>query len=177
MPSQGVIPLCWSVSVWPCARHYCAVSVLQVGPRENPYYQEILEHLYKIQREGKVLSHLVLVSEVTAQLRNLLHGRKRLQQAFAICVRVGEHCMACTEKSSLSCLLLAHALPFLQIKPTALPPAHQQQQCGPWHMQCQAARDLHGRPVYCPPRCCPVSHLWCFVFFFSARQGSLGAWI
>ncbi|NWI30757.1 CAH9 anhydrase, partial [Sula dactylatra] len=32
------------ISVW---------SVLQVGPRENPYYQEILEHLYKIQREGK----------------------------------------------------------------------------------------------------------------------------
>ncbi|KFO05930.1 Carbonic anhydrase 9, partial [Balearica regulorum gibbericeps] len=29
------------------------VSVLQVGPRENPYYQEILQHLYKIQREGE----------------------------------------------------------------------------------------------------------------------------
>ncbi|KFP50865.1 Carbonic anhydrase 9, partial [Cathartes aura] len=25
----------------------------EVGPRENPYYQEILEHLYKIQREGE----------------------------------------------------------------------------------------------------------------------------
>ncbi|KAM9591237.1 carbonic anhydrase 9-like isoform 2-T2 [Morphnus guianensis] len=28
-------------------------AFLEVGPRENPYYQEILEHLYKIQREGK----------------------------------------------------------------------------------------------------------------------------
>ncbi|KFQ15605.1 Carbonic anhydrase 9, partial [Leptosomus discolor] len=28
-------------------------SLLQVGPRENPYYQEILEHLGKIQREGE----------------------------------------------------------------------------------------------------------------------------
>ncbi|KFV99332.1 Carbonic anhydrase 9, partial [Fulmarus glacialis] len=37
----------------PCLCHYCGVSVLQVGPRENPYYQEILEHLYKIQSEGK----------------------------------------------------------------------------------------------------------------------------
>ncbi|KFV55848.1 Carbonic anhydrase 9, partial [Gavia stellata] len=36
----------------PCPCHYCGVSVLQVGPRENPYYQEILEHLYKIEREG-----------------------------------------------------------------------------------------------------------------------------
>ncbi|KAM9251388.1 LOW QUALITY PROTEIN: carbonic anhydrase 9-like [Cariama cristata] len=26
---------------------------VEVEPRENPYYQEILEHLYKIQREGK----------------------------------------------------------------------------------------------------------------------------
>ncbi|KFZ48037.1 Carbonic anhydrase 9, partial [Antrostomus carolinensis] len=37
----------------PCPCHYWGVSVLQVGPRENPYYQEILEHLYKIQREGE----------------------------------------------------------------------------------------------------------------------------
>ncbi|KFQ76553.1 Carbonic anhydrase 9, partial [Phaethon lepturus] len=37
----------------PCLCFYCGVSVLQVGPRENPYYQEILEHLYKIQREGE----------------------------------------------------------------------------------------------------------------------------
>ncbi|KFV10226.1 Carbonic anhydrase 9, partial [Tauraco erythrolophus] len=36
-----------------CACHCCGVSVLQVGPRENPYYQEIIQHLYKIQREGK----------------------------------------------------------------------------------------------------------------------------
>ncbi|KFW90767.1 Carbonic anhydrase 9, partial [Phalacrocorax carbo] len=28
-------------------------SLLQVGPRENPYYQEILGHLYKIQEEGE----------------------------------------------------------------------------------------------------------------------------
>ncbi|NWX19005.1 CAH9 anhydrase, partial [Aegotheles bennettii] len=28
-------------------------AFLEVGPRENPYYQEILEHLYKIQREGE----------------------------------------------------------------------------------------------------------------------------
>ncbi|NXN56470.1 CAH9 anhydrase, partial [Rynchops niger] len=27
-------------------------AFLEVGTRENPYYQEILEHLYKIQREG-----------------------------------------------------------------------------------------------------------------------------
>ncbi|XP_059689712.1 carbonic anhydrase 9 [Gavia stellata] len=27
-------------------------AFLEVGPRENPYYQEILEHLYKIEREG-----------------------------------------------------------------------------------------------------------------------------
>ncbi|NXJ70189.1 CAH9 anhydrase, partial [Rostratula benghalensis] len=27
-------------------------AFLEVGPRENPYYQEILEHLPKIQREG-----------------------------------------------------------------------------------------------------------------------------
>ncbi|KFQ29193.1 Carbonic anhydrase 9, partial [Merops nubicus] len=37
----------------PCLCHYCGFSVLQVGPRENPYYQEILEHLYKIQSEGE----------------------------------------------------------------------------------------------------------------------------
>ncbi|KFW11222.1 Carbonic anhydrase 9, partial [Eurypyga helias] len=37
----------------PCPCHSCGVSVLQVGPRENPYYQEILEHLHSIQREGK----------------------------------------------------------------------------------------------------------------------------
>uniref|UniRef100_A0A8C7EDQ5 Carbonic anhydrase n=1 Tax=Nothoprocta perdicaria TaxID=30464 RepID=A0A8C7EDQ5_NOTPE len=29
-------------------------AFLQVGPRENPYYQQILEHLYKIEGEGKV---------------------------------------------------------------------------------------------------------------------------
>ncbi|KFW62872.1 Carbonic anhydrase 9, partial [Pygoscelis adeliae] len=55
--SQGVIPPCWPCHHWspfgPCPCHYCGVSVLQVGPRENPYYQEILEHLYKIQREGE----------------------------------------------------------------------------------------------------------------------------
>ncbi|KAK4816154.1 hypothetical protein QYF61_011536, partial [Mycteria americana] len=28
-------------------------AFLEVGPRENPYYQEILEHLYEIQREGE----------------------------------------------------------------------------------------------------------------------------
>ncbi|NXN15087.1 CAH9 anhydrase, partial [Indicator maculatus] len=28
-------------------------AFLEVGPRENPYYQEILEHLYKIQGEGE----------------------------------------------------------------------------------------------------------------------------
>ncbi|XP_009977360.1 PREDICTED: carbonic anhydrase 9-like [Tauraco erythrolophus] len=28
-------------------------AFLEVGPRENPYYQEIIQHLYKIQREGK----------------------------------------------------------------------------------------------------------------------------
>ncbi|NXL49173.1 CAH9 anhydrase, partial [Podilymbus podiceps] len=28
-------------------------AFLEVGPRENPYYQEILQHLYKIQREGE----------------------------------------------------------------------------------------------------------------------------
>ncbi|XP_010156383.1 PREDICTED: carbonic anhydrase 9-like, partial [Eurypyga helias] len=28
-------------------------AFLEVGPRENPYYQEILEHLHSIQREGK----------------------------------------------------------------------------------------------------------------------------
>ncbi|KFQ76481.1 Carbonic anhydrase 9, partial [Phoenicopterus ruber ruber] len=28
-------------------------SLLQVGPRKNPYYEEILKHLYKIQREGE----------------------------------------------------------------------------------------------------------------------------
>ncbi|NWV00281.1 CAH9 anhydrase, partial [Upupa epops] len=28
-------------------------AFLEVGPRENPYYQEILEHLYEIQTEGK----------------------------------------------------------------------------------------------------------------------------
>ncbi|NWR60880.1 CAH9 anhydrase, partial [Bucorvus abyssinicus] len=28
-------------------------AFLEVGPRENPYYQEILEHLPKIQREGE----------------------------------------------------------------------------------------------------------------------------
>ncbi|NXI37426.1 CAH9 anhydrase, partial [Galbula dea] len=27
-------------------------AFLEVGPRENPYYQEIIQHLYKIQREG-----------------------------------------------------------------------------------------------------------------------------
>ncbi|KFQ55074.1 Carbonic anhydrase 9, partial [Pelecanus crispus] len=31
-------------------------SVLQVGPMENPYYQEILQHLYKIRQEGKEVS-------------------------------------------------------------------------------------------------------------------------
>ncbi|KGL87366.1 Carbonic anhydrase 9, partial [Charadrius vociferus] len=40
----------------PCPCHYCGVSVLQVGPRENPYYQEIFEHLYKIEREGEEVS-------------------------------------------------------------------------------------------------------------------------
>ncbi|KFV44067.1 Carbonic anhydrase 9, partial [Tyto alba] len=44
--SQGATLPCWHC-------HYHGVSVLQVGPRENPYYQEILEHLYKIQREGE----------------------------------------------------------------------------------------------------------------------------
>uniref|UniRef100_A0A663N973 Carbonic anhydrase n=1 Tax=Athene cunicularia TaxID=194338 RepID=A0A663N973_ATHCN len=34
-------------------------AFLEVGPRENPYYQEILEHLHKIQEEGKALPHLV----------------------------------------------------------------------------------------------------------------------
>uniref|UniRef100_A0A8D0F6V0 Carbonic anhydrase n=1 Tax=Strix occidentalis caurina TaxID=311401 RepID=A0A8D0F6V0_STROC len=34
-------------------------AFLEVGPRENPYYQEILEHLHKIQKEGKALPHLV----------------------------------------------------------------------------------------------------------------------
>ncbi|KFU86022.1 Carbonic anhydrase 9, partial [Chaetura pelagica] len=29
------------------------VSVLQVGPRENPYYQEIIKHLYEIQGEDE----------------------------------------------------------------------------------------------------------------------------
>ncbi|NXR15832.1 CAH9 anhydrase, partial [Semnornis frantzii] len=28
-------------------------AFLEVGPRENPYYQEILEHLHKIQSKGK----------------------------------------------------------------------------------------------------------------------------
>ncbi|NWH80859.1 CAH9 anhydrase, partial [Piaya cayana] len=28
-------------------------AFLEVGPRENPYYQEIFQHLYKIQRKGK----------------------------------------------------------------------------------------------------------------------------
>ncbi|XP_035758608.1 carbonic anhydrase 9 isoform X2 [Egretta garzetta] len=28
-------------------------AFLEVGPKENPYYQEILEHLHKIQREGE----------------------------------------------------------------------------------------------------------------------------
>uniref|UniRef100_A0A8C8B6F1 Carbonic anhydrase n=1 Tax=Otus sunia TaxID=257818 RepID=A0A8C8B6F1_9STRI len=28
-------------------------AFLEVGPRENPYYQEILEHLHKIQKEGE----------------------------------------------------------------------------------------------------------------------------
>ncbi|XP_009459331.1 PREDICTED: carbonic anhydrase 9-like [Nipponia nippon] len=28
-------------------------AFLEVGPRENPYYQEILEHLHEIQREGE----------------------------------------------------------------------------------------------------------------------------
>ncbi|NXF45822.1 CAH9 anhydrase, partial [Oceanites oceanicus] len=28
-------------------------AFLEVGPRENPYYQEILEHLYEIQSEGE----------------------------------------------------------------------------------------------------------------------------
>ncbi|KAM6034905.1 carbonic anhydrase 9-like isoform 2-T2 [Theristicus caerulescens] len=28
-------------------------AFLEVGPRENPYYQEILEHLYKIKNEGE----------------------------------------------------------------------------------------------------------------------------
>ncbi|KFR17848.1 Carbonic anhydrase 9, partial [Opisthocomus hoazin] len=37
----------------PCPCRYGGVSVLQVGPRENPYYQEILEHLYDIQRKGQ----------------------------------------------------------------------------------------------------------------------------
>ncbi|NXP48807.1 CAH9 anhydrase, partial [Heliornis fulica] len=31
-------------------------AFLEVGPRENPYYQEILQHLYKIQREGEEVS-------------------------------------------------------------------------------------------------------------------------
>lgn len=30
-------------------------AVLQVGPRENPYYQQILEHLRSIQEEGNAL--------------------------------------------------------------------------------------------------------------------------
>ncbi|NXT35678.1 CAH9 anhydrase, partial [Pelecanoides urinatrix] len=31
-------------------------AFLEVGPRENPYYQEILEHLYKIRNEGEEVS-------------------------------------------------------------------------------------------------------------------------
>ncbi|KFQ49456.1 Carbonic anhydrase 9, partial [Nestor notabilis] len=37
----------------PCLCHYHGVSVLQMGPRDNPYYQEILEHMHQIQREGE----------------------------------------------------------------------------------------------------------------------------
>uniref|UniRef100_A0A8C3KK31 Carbonic anhydrase n=1 Tax=Calidris pygmaea TaxID=425635 RepID=A0A8C3KK31_9CHAR len=35
-------------------------AFLEVGPRENPYYQEILEHLSKIQREGLLPANLKL---------------------------------------------------------------------------------------------------------------------
>lgn len=56
------------------------------------------------------------------------------------------------KNSSPRCPLLACAFPCLQGKPTALSLVLQQQQHGPWHMQCQAAHDLHAGPACCPPR-------------------------
>lgn len=69
-----------SITGWsplsPCPCHYHGVSVLQMGPRDNPYYQELLDHMQQIQREGKALSHLVLVSGAEAQQGNLLHTER-----------------------------------------------------------------------------------------------------
>ncbi|KAM9591236.1 carbonic anhydrase 6-like isoform 1-T1 [Morphnus guianensis] len=112
-------------------------AFLEVGPRENPYYQEILEHLYKIQREGKALFHLVLVSGAAAQQRNPLHGREAVAGTCHAYVRRGAlHSLY--RNSFPRCPLLAHASPCLWGKPTTLSPAHWVQQGGPWHMWCQA---------------------------------------
>lgn len=102
------------------------VSVLQVGPRENPYYQEILEHLHKIQRGGKALSHLVLVSRAVAQQRNLLHGRERLQQVFTVSEKGS--CAQALQKQLSKVPSACVCFPCLQHKLTALSPVHHWQQ-------------------------------------------------
>ncbi|KFO73908.1 Carbonic anhydrase 9, partial [Cuculus canorus] len=58
-----------------CAHHYCGGSVLQVGSRENPYYQEILQHLYKIQREGEevLVSGFNIAGLLPANLKLYFH--------------------------------------------------------------------------------------------------------
>ncbi|NXY45522.1 CAH9 anhydrase, partial [Ceuthmochares aereus] len=50
-------------------------AFLEVGPRENPYYQEILQHLHKIQREGKevLVSGFNIAGLLPANLKLYFH--------------------------------------------------------------------------------------------------------
>ncbi|XP_049649842.1 uncharacterized protein LOC126035352 isoform X1 [Accipiter gentilis] len=139
-------------------------AFLEVGPRENPYYQEILEHLYKIQREGKALFYLVLVSGAAAQQRNPLHGREAVAGTCHAYVRRGA-LHGLYRNSFPRCPLLAHASPCLWGKPTTLSPAGCSRvdpgTCGaslgwgdaPGQV---CSHDLHAGPACCPPRGCPT---------------------
>ncbi|KAM6301581.1 LOW QUALITY PROTEIN: carbonic anhydrase 9 [Podargus strigoides] len=50
-------------------------AFLEVGPRENPYYQEILEHLYEIQRTGEevLVSGFNIAGLLPANLKLYFH--------------------------------------------------------------------------------------------------------
>ncbi|NXI93087.1 CAH9 anhydrase, partial [Psophia crepitans] len=50
-------------------------AFLEVGPRENPYYQEIFQHLHKIQREGEevLVSGFNIAGLLPANLKYYFH--------------------------------------------------------------------------------------------------------
>ncbi|KFP04233.1 Carbonic anhydrase 9, partial [Calypte anna] len=77
-PSQGewYQPAGTGQSLSPhCTCHCCGVSVLQVGPRENPYYQEIFEHLNEIGAEGEevMVSGFNIAGLLPANLKFYFH--------------------------------------------------------------------------------------------------------